>query len=279
MNLSVAAIARAETGSLTPTLSRRRGCRISRTTTCRNSSHPSRRDPFQPTPGPTLRNPREIFSLSLREGRGEGRSLHSSLHGSWSQYVSNFWKTFLSMNLPYPRHRTLTPNRNPPASPGSWAVSRSFLNRRLSMNRSSVAAGVPPAVEGGVSPPGILGSWSPCAIRESWVLAMNLPMPAIARAETGSLTPTLSRGERVSRPALGDMPKPRPAEPSHFVPPYARLNPPKPAATILLLPTGQGRDEGRPLHSSRSASVRPRSPRCAPGSRSGGSGSSHPSPS
>jgi hypothetical protein len=28
------------------------------------------------------------------------------------------------------------------------------------MNRASVAAGVSPAVEGGVSPPGILGSWS-----------------------------------------------------------------------------------------------------------------------
>ncbi len=33
------------------------------------------------------------------EGRDEGRSLRSSLHGSWSQYVSNFWKTFLSMFL------------------------------------------------------------------------------------------------------------------------------------------------------------------------------------
>jgi hypothetical protein len=30
----------------------------------------------------------------------------------------------------------------------------------LSMHRASVAAGVPPAVEGGVSPPGIPGSWS-----------------------------------------------------------------------------------------------------------------------
>ncbi len=47
---------------------------------------------------------------------------------------------------------------SPPGVLGSWAVGRSFLNRYLSMNPSSVAAGVPPAVEGGVSPPGVLGS-------------------------------------------------------------------------------------------------------------------------
>jgi hypothetical protein len=128
------------------------------------------------------------------------------------------------MKLPSPRHRTPTPNRNPPASPGSWAVSRSFLNRALSMNRASVAAGVPPAVEGGVSPPGIPGSWSPCAIRESWVLPMNFSMPALARVEPGSLTPALSRRERVSCPALGDMPVPRASEPSQLVPAFALVS-------------------------------------------------------
>jgi hypothetical protein len=74
---------------------------------------------------------------------------------------------------------------------------------------------------------------------------------AIARVEPGSLTPTLSRRERVSRPALGDMPEPRPSEPSRIAPANARLSPPKPAAHRLLLPPGEGRDEGRPLHSSR----------------------------
>ena len=48
---------------------------------------------------------------------------------------------------------------SPPGSPAdSWAVSRSLLNRRHSMNPASVAAGVSPAVEGGVSPPGSPGS-------------------------------------------------------------------------------------------------------------------------
>jgi hypothetical protein len=92
------------------------------------------------------------------------------------------------------------------------------------MNRASVAAGVPPAVEGGVPPPGILGSWSVSRFGfESWGLSMNLPMQAIARVEPGSLTPALSRGERVSRPALGDMPEPRPSEPSRIAPANARL--------------------------------------------------------
>jgi hypothetical protein len=107
------------------------------------------------------------------------------------------------------------------------------------------------SVAAGVSPPGIrAGSRAPCAIRESWVLSMNLPMEAIARVEQGSLTPTLSRGERVSRPALGDMPGFRSSEPSRIAPPDARPSHPKPAANILLLPPGEGRDEGRPLHSS-----------------------------
>jgi hypothetical protein len=86
---------------------------------------------------------------------------------------------------------------------------------------------------------------------------MDLPMQAIARVETGSLTPTLSRQERVSRPALGDIPEPRPSEPSRLVPDNARLGPPKSAATLLLLPPGEGRDEGRSLHSSRPGSWSP----------------------
>jgi hypothetical protein len=80
---------------------------------------------------------------------------------------------------------------------------------------------------------------------------MNLPMQAIARVETGSLTPALSRRERVSRPAPGDMPEPRPSEPSRIAPANARFRPSKPAVPILLLPPGEGRDEGRPLHASR----------------------------
>ncbi len=83
---------------------------------------------------------------------------------------------------------------------------------------------------------------------------MNLPMQAGARVETGSLTPALSRGERVSRPALRDMPELRPSEPSRIAPANARLTPPNPAAHGLLLPPGEGRDDGRPLHSSRPGS-------------------------
>ncbi len=79
---------------------------------------------------------------------------------------------------------------------------------------------------------------------------MNLPMQAIARVETGSLTPALSQRERVSRPALGEMPGPHPCEPSRRVLVNAWLNLPTPAAPILLLPPGEGRDEGRSLHAS-----------------------------
>ncbi len=80
---------------------------------------------------------------------------------------------------------------------------------------------------------------------------MSLAKQAIAGVEQGSLTPTLSRRERESRPALGDMPAPRPSEPSRIAPANARLSPPRPAAHPLLLPPGEGRDEGRPLKSSR----------------------------
>ncbi len=76
---------------------------------------------------------------------------------------------------------------------------------------------------------------------------MDFIQQAIARAEPGSLTPTLSRGERGLRPALGDMPAPCASEPSRIAPANARLGPPKLAAPILLLPLGEGRDEGRSL--------------------------------
>jgi hypothetical protein len=179
--------------------------------------------------------------------------------GSWPIDTNlTTWVTTLSIKALRPVAAGVPPavegGVSPPGIPGSSSVSRSVSNRGLSMNRASVAAGVPPAVEGGVSPPGVPGSGSQRAIRESWRLPMNLPMPAIARVEQGSLTPTLSRGERVSRPALGNMPGFRPSEPSRIAPADARPSPPKPAAHRLLLPPGEGRDEGRPLHSSRHGS-------------------------
>jgi hypothetical protein len=86
-------------------------------------------------------------------------------------------------------------------------------------------------------------------------LPMNLPMQAIARVETGSLTPTLSRREREPHIPHGDMPELQPSEPSRPVPANTRPNPPKPAAHVLLLPPGEFRDEGRLLHSSRHGSL------------------------
>jgi hypothetical protein len=138
------------------------------------------------------------------------------------------------------------------------AASRtSESNRGLPMNLPSVAAGVPPAVEGGVSPPGSPGSWSVSSSVSNRGLLMNLPMQAIARVEPGSLTPTLSRRERVSRPALGDMPEPRPSEPSRLALANAWLNPANLAEHSPLLPPGEGRDEGRSLHASRPGSGSP----------------------
>jgi hypothetical protein len=64
----------------------------------------------------------------------------------------------------------------------------------------------------------------------------NIPVQAIARVEAGWR-------ERESRPALRD-----PVQPSRLVPANTCLHPSKPAAPILLLPPGEGRDEGRSLH-------------------------------
>jgi hypothetical protein len=170
----MAAIARVETGSLTPTLSR--GERVSHIP---HGDMPELQpsEPSRLVPANTRLRPSKpagnILPLPPGEGRDEGRSLHSSLHGSWSQYVSNYWKSFHSMNL---------------------------------------------------------------------------SRQAIARVEPGSLTPPLSRGERESLLPRNDTLEPRPCEPSRLVPANARLSPPKPAAHLLLLPPGEGRDEGRSLH-------------------------------
>ncbi len=115
-----------------------------------------------------------------------------------------------------------------------------------------------PDVDGSIAPPGLenLFDASPMAHAMGFRsfgppgLPMNLPTPAIARIETGSLTPTLSRRERVSRITRDPMPGTQPSEPSRLVPANAWLNLPTPAAPILLLPPGEGRDEGRPLYSS-----------------------------
>jgi mono/diheme cytochrome c family protein len=142
--------------------------------------------------------------------------------------------------------------------PSSWSPCGSnFWKTLLPLNRSSVAAGVSPAVEGGVSPPG-----NPrFKVREQVGFDQGASpepsMQAIARVETGSLTPTLSRREREPRITRSDMPKPNPSEPFRLVPANAQLNPSKPAAPILLLPPGEGRDEGHPLHASPNGSVAP----------------------
>ncbi len=82
-------------------------------------------------------------------------------------------------------------------------------------------------------------------------------MEAIARVEPGSLTPTLSRRERVSLLPRNDRPEGHPCEPSQLVPANACLDPANLAEHFLLLPPGEGRDEGRPLRSSRPGSWSP----------------------
>jgi hypothetical protein len=139
MNLSMAAIARIETGSLTPALSRgERELRMALgdLPEC-DPSEPSRLASANTLFDPP-KSAAHVLLLPPGEGRDEGRALHSSRHGSWSQHVSSFWKAFLSMN------------------------------------HASVAAGVPPAVEGGVSPPGIPGSWS-----VSWSVSYTLRSVAV----------------------------------------------------------------------------------------------------
>jgi hypothetical protein len=110
------------------------------------------------------------------------------------------------------------------------------------------------SVAAGVSPPEVPGSRSVRRSILSRGLPMNFPMRAIARIEPGSLTPALSRGERVSRIACRNTPGPHPCEPARLVLADAWLRPPKLAAQLLLLPPGEGRDEGRSLHSSRPGS-------------------------
>ncbi len=122
---------------------------------------------------------------------------------------------------------------------------------------ASVAAGVPPAVEGGVSPPGIPGSGSVGrSVSKRW-RSTNLSLHAVARVATGSLTPTLSRGEREPLLTLGDLPEAPLSELSRIATTKALLKPRKPAAHILLLPPGEGRDEGRSVFSSLSGAWSP----------------------
>jgi amino acid adenylation domain-containing protein len=77
---------------------------------------------------------------------------------------------------------------SPPGIPGSSSVSRSISNRALPMNRASVAAGVSPAVEGGVPPPGIPGSSSVSRP----LLNSRLPMPSADRPALPTVPPASS---------------------------------------------------------------------------------------
>ncbi len=95
-------------------------------------SHPS--EPSRLATADPLLNPSKpsahILLLPPGEGRDEGRSLRASRHGSWSQYVSNIWKTLLPMNR-------------------EWGMADS----ESGSGGGSVAAGGSPAGGGGVAPP------------------------------------------------------------------------------------------------------------------------------
>jgi hypothetical protein len=99
------------------------------------------------------------------------------------------------MAVERPEHAESRPRRKPEGTvcyPQSGCTQRhgASAGREISMNRTSVAAGVPP--------PGIPGSQSVSrSISNKWP-SMHVSMQAIARVETGSLTPTLSQGERES---------------------------------------------------------------------------------
>jgi hypothetical protein len=76
------------------------------------------------------------------------------------------------------------------------------------LNRASVAAGVPPAVEGDISPPEVPGSWSP-HVSNSWktFLPTRWPAPrhqlresAMARLHSGELIQSIRSSEYVFRP-------------------------------------------------------------------------------
>jgi hypothetical protein len=75
-----------------------------------------------------------------RLGRDEGRPLHASRPGSWSSYVSNFWKTHLPMNLPMRAIARVESGLLTPIAPTGWKV-----QHRLRAFSRAVSAINPPA--------------------------------------------------------------------------------------------------------------------------------------